>query len=151
MICVDASVVVRLVVEGTPGTVWYETWARWLAAGERFVAPSLLPCELTNALHRYVVAGHLTVAEADAALDADLAVLAARLRIEHRLGLPDAIQLATALSECCDALVTHDRVFPAGSGAGGANPSRRRGVIGGVALRTGTRPTRRRHCRAGRG
>ncbi len=50
------------------------------------------------------------------ALDADLAVLAARLRIEHRLRLPDAIQLAAALSECCDALVTHDRDFPAGAG-----------------------------------
>jgi len=50
------------------------------------------------------------------ALDADLAVLAARLRIEHRLRLPDAIQLATALSECCDALVTYDRDFPARAG-----------------------------------
>lgn len=72
MICVDASVVVRLVVEGTPGTVWYEAWSGWLGARERLVAPSLLPCEVTNALHRYVVAGHLSAAEADAALDAAL-------------------------------------------------------------------------------
>jgi predicted nucleic acid-binding protein len=50
------------------------------------------------------------------ALDADLALFAARLRVEHGLKLPDAIQLATAVSECCDALVTHDRDFPVGAG-----------------------------------
>lgn len=44
-------------------------------------------------------------------LDADIAVLAARLRIAHRLKLPDAIQLATAVHEDCVALVTHDRCF----------------------------------------
>ncbi len=50
------------------------------------------------------------------ALDGDLAMLAARLRAEHGLRLPDAIQLATAISECCDALVTHDRDFPSTAG-----------------------------------
>ncbi len=50
------------------------------------------------------------------ALDADLSMFAARLRAEHRLTLPDAIQLATAVSTCCDALVTHDRDFPVGAG-----------------------------------
>lgn len=50
------------------------------------------------------------------ALDADLAVFAARLRVEHGLKLPDAIQLATAITEGCDALVTHDRDYPAGAG-----------------------------------
>ena len=44
-------------------------------------------------------------------LDADIAMLAARLRISHRLKLPDAIQLATAIHESCAALVTHDRDF----------------------------------------
>src|SRR5512142_2005969 len=43
--------------------------------------------------------------------DADIAMLAARLRIIHRLKLPDAIQLATAIHESCAALVTHDRDF----------------------------------------
>lgn len=45
------------------------------------------------------------------ATDDEIAVLAARLRIQHRLKLPDAIQLATALHESCHALVTHDRDF----------------------------------------
>ena len=44
-------------------------------------------------------------------IDAEIAVLAARLRIAHRLKLPDAIQLATAVHEGCAALITHDRDF----------------------------------------
>jgi predicted nucleic acid-binding protein len=46
-------------------------------------------------------------------IDADIAVLAARLRLRHALKLPDAIQLAAALEEGCFALVTHDRDFHA--------------------------------------
>jgi predicted nucleic acid-binding protein len=44
-------------------------------------------------------------------IDADIAVLAARLRARHRLRLPDALQLAVAIDENCYALVTHDRDF----------------------------------------
>ena len=44
-------------------------------------------------------------------IDADIAVLAARLRLRHALKLPDAIQLAVAVHEGCYALVTHDRDF----------------------------------------
>jgi predicted nucleic acid-binding protein len=44
-------------------------------------------------------------------LDADIAMLAARLRLRHRLRLPDAIQLATAVHEGCHALVAHARDF----------------------------------------
>ncbi|MCB9540490.1 MAG: type II toxin-antitoxin system VapC family toxin [Myxococcales bacterium] len=50
------------------------------------------------------------------ALDGDLALLAARVRAEHGLRLPDAIQLATAIADCCDALVTHGRAFPRDAG-----------------------------------
>ena len=44
-------------------------------------------------------------------IDADIAVLAARLRLRHALKLPGALQLAVALEEGCSALVTHDRDF----------------------------------------
>jgi predicted nucleic acid-binding protein len=44
-------------------------------------------------------------------IDADIAVLAARLRLRHGLRLPDAIQLAVALEGGCYALATHDRDF----------------------------------------
>jgi predicted nucleic acid-binding protein len=46
-------------------------------------------------------------------IDADIAVLAARLRLRHALKLPDAFQLAVALEEGCYALITHDRDFGA--------------------------------------
>jgi predicted nucleic acid-binding protein len=44
-------------------------------------------------------------------IDADIAVLAARLRLRHALKLPHAFQLAVALEEGCAAVVTHDRGF----------------------------------------
>jgi predicted nucleic acid-binding protein len=44
-------------------------------------------------------------------IDAEIAVLAARLRLRHRLKLPDAIQLAAAIHEGCFAVLTHDRDF----------------------------------------
>lgn len=44
-------------------------------------------------------------------LDADIAESAARLRASLRLKLPDAVQVASAISINADALVTHDRDF----------------------------------------
>jgi predicted nucleic acid-binding protein len=44
-------------------------------------------------------------------IDAEVAVLAARLRVRHGLKLPDAMQLAVALREGCHALLTRDRDF----------------------------------------
>ena len=49
-------------------------------------------------------------------IDADVAMLAAQLRIEHRMKLPDALQLAAAVRAGCAALVTHDRDFPSDAG-----------------------------------
>ncbi|MCG6116824.1 MAG: PIN domain-containing protein [Aquimonas sp.] len=44
-------------------------------------------------------------------LSGDIAESAARLRAQYGLKLPDAIQLASALSINAEALVTHDRDF----------------------------------------
>jgi len=44
-------------------------------------------------------------------IDAEISMLAARMRLQYRLRLPDAIQVATAIHEGCHALVTHDRDF----------------------------------------
>jgi len=44
-------------------------------------------------------------------LSIDIAEAAARMRTALRLGLPDAVQVASALSINADALVTHDRDF----------------------------------------
>ena len=44
-------------------------------------------------------------------LTTDIAETAARFRVKHKMKLPDAIQLASALAINADALVTHDRDF----------------------------------------
>lgn len=44
-------------------------------------------------------------------IDAELALMAARLRLEYRLKLPDALQLGAALHAGCHAIVSHDRDF----------------------------------------
>ena len=44
-------------------------------------------------------------------LSAAVASLAAQLRVQYRLKLPDAVQLASALQIGASALVTHDRDF----------------------------------------
>ena len=54
-----------------------------------------------NALNKYQVLP----------LTATIASLAAQLRIQYRLKLPDAVQLASALDIGAAALVTHDRDF----------------------------------------
>ena len=49
-------------------------------------------------------------------LSAAVASLAAQLRVQYRLKLPDAVQLASALEIGASALVTHDRDFSAVQG-----------------------------------
>jgi predicted nucleic acid-binding protein len=49
-------------------------------------------------------------------LSAGVASLAAQLRVQYRLKLPDAVQLASALQIGAAALVTHDRDFSAVQG-----------------------------------
>jgi len=49
-------------------------------------------------------------------LSAAVASLAAQLRVQYRLKLPDAVQLASALDIGVAALVTHDRDFSAVQG-----------------------------------
>jgi predicted nucleic acid-binding protein len=44
-------------------------------------------------------------------LSAAVASLAAQLRVQYRIKLPDAVQLASALQIGSAALVTHDRDF----------------------------------------
>jgi predicted nucleic acid-binding protein len=49
-------------------------------------------------------------------LSASVASLSAQLRVQYRLKLPDAVQLASALQIGASALVTHDRDFSAVQG-----------------------------------
>ena len=72
-VCIDASFVLRMFL----GPDDEEAWDRWeaaLAEGTSFRAPTLLAYEVTNALHRYHIAGYLSAASAEIALDAALAL-----------------------------------------------------------------------------
>jgi len=73
-ICVDASVVVSLVLRSDAGVSAVELWRRWDADGRVVAAPSLLFYEVCNVLHRYVVRGDLSAEDARDALDAVLSL-----------------------------------------------------------------------------
>lgn len=66
-ICVDASIVVRLLT-GTATDADAQLRNRWRRQGARMVAPTLLRYEVTNALHRYRRAGELSDGEVDVRL-----------------------------------------------------------------------------------
>jgi predicted nucleic acid-binding protein len=107
--CVDASLVVSLVLRSAVGVQAAELWRRWAAEGRTIVAPSLLYYEVCNALHRYVVSGEVAPDDAADALDAVLDLPIAvepdadlhreALAAARRFGLPaayDAHYLAVA-------------------------------------------------------
>jgi predicted nucleic acid-binding protein len=71
-VCVDASVVVRLVTGGEGADKIARLWAEWGGAGLSIGAPNLLIYEVTNALWRYAQVGELEPDEAVAALDSAL-------------------------------------------------------------------------------
>lgn len=63
-ICVDASFIVTLLVPEATSEVAEEHWQRWHKEGRAICAPTLLSYEVTNSLHRCVLAGRLTSAAA---------------------------------------------------------------------------------------
>ena len=69
MICVDANVVIRLIVGGEHSEAIAARWSSLRAEGRTVAAPSLMHYEVCNALRRYAAADVLTDAEAAAALD----------------------------------------------------------------------------------
>ncbi|MCX7689688.1 type II toxin-antitoxin system VapC family toxin [Thermoflexus sp.] len=95
-VCVDASFLLRLLLDDEVGSRADILWETWHRERRRLVTPTLLYYEVANALHRYASHGDLTPDEAEALLD-----LALRLDIQliddaglHRR----AFQLAQALS-----------------------------------------------------
>lgn len=60
MICLDANLVVRVLVDDGASSAVRSQWLSWTAAGERFVAPDLFGYEVTNALFKYYRVGSLT-------------------------------------------------------------------------------------------
>jgi len=101
-ICIDASVVVRLVTGAAAEITESELWREWLDGGSDLIGPTLLFFEVTNALHRYAVHGELLAEEVEEALEAALA-------LEIRLhGGPDIHRRALRLARQLNLPATYD-------------------------------------------
>lgn len=107
-ICVDANLVVRLIVELEHRTV-RDRWEQWASENRQLVAPSLLHYEVTNALYQYQRQGYFSTGALRLAQEAALALPLqlfgdedlhrSALRLAQRLSLPatyDAHYLALA-------------------------------------------------------
>ncbi len=94
-LCVDASLVVRLLVHTPESERVQGLWEDWRSADRPLIAPSLLPYEVANALYRYERAGQLLADEVQQALDTALA-LPVRLSAEPSLHV-EAVLLARRL------------------------------------------------------
>jgi len=91
-VCLDANLVVRLVVDDPLGERITSLLRSWVSDARPILAPTLLYFEVSNALHRYRRHGLLTSAAAEEALAAALA-LPIRLHAEPRLHR-QALQMA---------------------------------------------------------
>ncbi|MBF2006689.1 type II toxin-antitoxin system VapC family toxin [Chlorogloeopsis fritschii PCC 9212] len=67
-VCVDANLVVLLLSKSTLALRVRELWNQWLDLNYTIVAPTLIYFELSNALHRSVIAGQILPEEADQTL-----------------------------------------------------------------------------------
>ena len=107
-ICVDASLVIRLVADPNDQTV-LRLWEQWDAEGRQLAAPALLYYEVTNALFRYQKMGLMGPSSVRLALQAalslplhlhqDAGLHRRALDLADRFGLPaayDAHYLALA-------------------------------------------------------
>lgn len=91
-LCVDANLVIRLVIDPSDETV-RQLWTQWDADRRRIAAPTLLYYEVTNALYRYQTLGYISPSATQLALKAAL-VLPLRLH-----GELDLHHCALALAE----------------------------------------------------
>jgi predicted nucleic acid-binding protein len=72
-VCIDANLVVKRVAEPRHLAI-RQWWEQWAAERPELIAPTLLPYEVTNALHREGRAGTLSPQAVDRALRAALAL-----------------------------------------------------------------------------
>ena len=100
-ICVDASLVVRLVADPQDETV-QQLVEQWHSSGRQLVAPTLLHYEVTNALHRYQQHGLMS------GLAVQLAQKAALSLPLQLVGNPDLHQQALILASQFELPATYD-------------------------------------------
>jgi predicted nucleic acid-binding protein len=73
MICIDASILLRLFLQESEESPIAAQWRSWHEQNQTLVAPTLLFYEVANALRRYVVHKELLAEEAAEILDAAMA------------------------------------------------------------------------------
>lgn len=101
LICVDANLVIRLVIDPKDDLV-KQLWQKWLEQGYQLAAPTLLYYEVTNALYRYQKHNMLTETTVKLALNAALAL---PLQLYGYLELH---QKASALAHSLNLSATYD-------------------------------------------
>ena len=95
-VCVDASIVIKLLVEEPDSALVDALWASWIEDDARVIAPSLLCYEITAVLRKKVYRGQLSEAIASAALSTALS-LAMVEYVDARTLHPRALEIACQL------------------------------------------------------
>lgn len=121
MLCVDASLVLMLLLPDEASEVTETLWARWEEDGTVILGPALLYAEVPSVLRRVVYLGRISREEGDQAFETfcnmgitvsarpDLHLIAWDLAKAHdRSRVYDSFYLAAAQAEGCD-LWTGDR------------------------------------------
>lgn len=84
LVCVDASFVIKLVIDDPLSEHAEALWSGWLSKGIAMVAPALMPFEVTAALRKYV---HHHLISEEAAQQALHAALGMDIKLENPPGL----------------------------------------------------------------
>jgi predicted nucleic acid-binding protein len=91
-LCVDANLVIRLVVDPSDRAI-QQLWEQWATERRQLAAPTLLYYEVANALYRYQALGLMSASSVQLALKAALALPI------HMHGEPDLHRRALDLAE----------------------------------------------------
>jgi predicted nucleic acid-binding protein len=74
LLCIDTSFVIRLITQTPTHSTYLELWEQWMNTETEVIAPSLLPYEVCNGLHRQAIANLITFAESEQLLQVALAL-----------------------------------------------------------------------------
>jgi predicted nucleic acid-binding protein len=97
VVCVDASVLIKIPVTENLSEEARARWRHWIQAGRRRVAPNLLPYEVVSILNKKLLDGLLAIDEAEVAMEFFFEGALQIIEPEHSLHRR-ALQISQALS-----------------------------------------------------